>query len=648
MEDTSRKKGKDDGNINDGNMSIDKMETYLSEERYEESDDKQSFGKGRRTNNASNNVSNKMAAISTNVPEQFKASYRKGADGRKSKRTKKSPPKKHTGKKRFIKNAGRTVMHKTTEAVSDMAQADDTEHDGRGAADDTEHTGQGSNKNVADNAENVIKSGLKGVALQVLLMLKLLFKLMVAVMGKIVIVAVIAVIVTITVILPAIEDATYDFIADEKVQIRQIMSQVTSELSAEIRLKQTINGCDTVVTTGNLTDWKNVIAFWWTITRNMSSGENYKGSDYEDIKYVFYEFNHIGYLTDSEDKVLNVVITNSSFEDVSSHWMLSDGDKTYYETMIADDEVWEEVLGTTELSRIAFAEVGNGMDKYREWYGSESGDISGEFTLWCMNEAGLISDNFISKTDSSQALMQELNRKKFLHYASEKGEEEGDIIFLQINGQIVSGIITRINKDTMYVTMNGFTSHVTVEEQTFDKASGLVKAYAHIDGFFVEALLNTGNVAAVSGNGELLWPVGGEFYQVTSPYGRRESPGGIGSTNHMGIDIAASYGTPIVACAEGTVIAASYTGSMGNYVKINHHNGLTTIYMHNSSLNVVVGQEVAAGEVIAYAGSTGNSTGTHCHLGVIKEDVGYVDPAPYVGIPEGFKGNAEIYIKGAD
>lgn len=637
MEDTSRKKT-DESDDKDTD-SLDRLERYLTEDRYEEPDKEKS---GFRRKNRPSGKSD-AGVISANIPESFRRGADKPAQSRKKVKI--------NSLKKKGKTAGRAVK-KTMAGVKELTDKmmDDTEHDGRGMTDETEYTGtagKGSNKNVADNAEKVIKTGFKGVALQVLLMLKLLFKLMLAVMGKIVIVAVIAVVITIAIVLPAIEDATYDFIADEKVQIREIMSQITSELSAEIRLKQTINGCDTIVTSGELTDWKTVIAFWWTITRDMSSGENYKGSDYEDVKYIFYQFNHIGYLTDSEDKVLNVVITNSSFEDVSSHWMLSDGDKTYYETMIADDEVWEEVLGTTELSRIAFAEISNGMDKYREWYGSESGDISGEFTLWCMNEAGLISDNFITKTDSSQALMQSLNTKGFLHYAAEKGEKEGDIIFLQINGQIVSGIITRMNKDTIYVTMNGFTSHVTVEEQAFDKSSGLIRAYAHIDGFFVEALL-AGQGASVSGSGELLWPVGGEFYQVTSPFGRRESPGGVGSTNHMGIDIAASYGTPIVACAAGTVTAASYTGSMGNYVKINHHNGLTTIYMHNSSLKVVVGQEVAAGEVIALAGSTGNSTGTHCHLGVIKEGVGYVDPAPYVGLPEGFKGNAEIYIKGTD
>lgn len=128
--------------------------------------------------------------------------------------------------------------------------------------------------------------------------------------------------------------------------------------------------------------------------------------------------------------------------------------------------------------------------------------------------------------------------------------------------------------------------------------------------------------------GTLQWPVssGGT---ITSTFGPRVSPGGIGSTYHQGLDIACPTGTPILACESGTVITASYSSSMGNYVTIAHGNGLTTTYMHNSSLAVTTGQQVTRGQVIAYAGSTGNSTGPHCHLGV-RVNGSYVDPLPYL------------------
>ena len=128
--------------------------------------------------------------------------------------------------------------------------------------------------------------------------------------------------------------------------------------------------------------------------------------------------------------------------------------------------------------------------------------------------------------------------------------------------------------------------------------------------------------------GSLQWPVssGGT---ITSRFGPRESPGGIGSRYHQGLDIGCPSGTPIVACEAGTVIAASYSSSMGNYVTIAHSASMSTTYMHNSSLCVSVGQTVSRGQVIALAGSTGNSTGPHCHLG-LRINGSYVDPLPYL------------------
>lgn len=101
---------------------------------------------------------------------------------------------------------------------------------------------------------------------------------------------------------------------------------------------------------------------------------------------------------------------------------------------------------------------------------------------------------------------------------------------------------------------------------------------------------------------------------VTSRYGRRSSPGGIGSTNHKGLDIAAKLGTPIYAAAGGTVSFAGRKGSLGNLVIIDHGNGVQTYYGHCSKLNVSKGQKVNAGQKIAEVGKTGSATGYHLHL----------------------------------
>lgn len=120
----------------------------------------------------------------------------------------------------------------------------------------------------------------------------------------------------------------------------------------------------------------------------------------------------------------------------------------------------------------------------------------------------------------------------------------------------------------------------------------------------------------------LRWPVstGGK---VTSEFGPRWG------RNHNGMDIACPMNTPIVACENGTVVMTGYDNSMGNYVMVNHGGGMITIYMHNTSIVVGVGQEVVRGQVVAYSGSTGNSTGPHCHIGV-KVNGSYVDPRVFL------------------
>jgi murein DD-endopeptidase MepM/ murein hydrolase activator NlpD len=98
---------------------------------------------------------------------------------------------------------------------------------------------------------------------------------------------------------------------------------------------------------------------------------------------------------------------------------------------------------------------------------------------------------------------------------------------------------------------------------------------------------------------------------------------------HEGIDISVASGTPVVASATGTVIHSGWLGGYGNLVVIDHGNGLSTAYAHNSALAVVVGQQVAQGEVISYAGTTGNSSGPHVHFEVRVNGTA-VDPLGYL------------------
>ena len=128
--------------------------------------------------------------------------------------------------------------------------------------------------------------------------------------------------------------------------------------------------------------------------------------------------------------------------------------------------------------------------------------------------------------------------------------------------------------------------------------------------------------------GGYIWPCNGIRW-ITSMFGGRQSPGGIGSTNHKGVDIGTPMGTPVLAAKSGTVTWASWNGGYGNCIIISHGNGNSTLYGHLSGYNVTTDQQVKQGQVIGYSGNTGNSTGPHLHFGII-ENSNWIDPLNYL------------------
>jgi murein DD-endopeptidase MepM/ murein hydrolase activator NlpD len=117
----------------------------------------------------------------------------------------------------------------------------------------------------------------------------------------------------------------------------------------------------------------------------------------------------------------------------------------------------------------------------------------------------------------------------------------------------------------------------------------------------------------VTGTGDLMWPVNG---RITSPFGVRAHPVFGDLRQHSGIDIGASHGTSVVAADGGTVITSTYNANYGNYIVIDHGNGMTTLYAHLSSRAVSRGASVTKGQHIGNVGSTGISTGPHLHFEV--------------------------------
>lgn len=137
---------------------------------------------------------------------------------------------------------------------------------------------------------------------------------------------------------------------------------------------------------------------------------------------------------------------------------------------------------------------------------------------------------------------------------------------------------------------------------------------------------SSGGYSGVVGSGQIGWPCSGP---ITSPFGYRVHPIFGHVIAHAGIDIGVPEGTPVHAADSGTIIESGWISGYGYTVIIDHGNGIQTLYAHNSSLIVSVGQAVAKGEVVAYSGQTGNVTGPHCHFevrinGAPEDPMGYL------------------------
>ena len=138
-----------------------------------------------------------------------------------------------------------------------------------------------------------------------------------------------------------------------------------------------------------------------------------------------------------------------------------------------------------------------------------------------------------------------------------------------------------------------------------------------------------GTTTKPSGGGGGGWVVPCSYTAITSPFGNRVSPTTGASTYHQGVDLDTGTGWSVVAARAGTVSFAGWGSAAGNYVKINHHDGFSSVYMHLSSIGVRAGQIVSAGQYIGATGSTGVSTGDHLHFGIALNGV-YVNPCNYV------------------
>lgn len=146
----------------------------------------------------------------------------------------------------------------------------------------------------------------------------------------------------------------------------------------------------------------------------------------------------------------------------------------------------------------------------------------------------------------------------------------------------------------------------------------------------IKAALSQNSGSSVVDAGDFRWPLASKYNNITSKFGYRVHPVTGVYKLHTGVDIASSgiRGASIYAAKGGTVIKSGYNTGYGNYIVINHGDGYATLYAHASTLLVSVNQNVKKGDVIAYVGSTGYSTGPHLHFEIMKNGE-YTNPLDY-------------------
>ena len=233
----------------------------------------------------------------------------------------------------------------------------------------------------------------------------------------------------------------------------------------------------------------------------------------------------------------------------------------------------------------------------------------------------------VEELEAEAEEMYALNEQKRSEYEEKKAQLEADT-------QAACDMIAALESD-----IDGYQELLAAQTEIEDELSAqiaqkLSEYYASvISAQQVSAAVSAarGNSANFSSDGTtLLWPSWSNM--ITSYFGNRESPGGIGSTNHKGIDISGSgiYGSDVWAAGNGTVVkTGNDTTGFGNYVVVALDNGYTVQYSHLAENYVTEGQTVSQGESVGAVGSTGTSTGAHIDFRIYDSDGNALDPMSF-------------------
>jgi len=241
--------------------------------------------------------------------------------------------------------------------------------------------------------------------------------------------------------------------------------------------------------------------------------------------------------------------------------------------------------------------------------------VSIEYTNYAISINGK-NKTYVTTMDEAQKIVDELKEEYSEKYTKKLG-------ILQVYSDNYDEISSVTTKKAKSVVSSELKKAKKADDIKVAKAKTNAQAKAAAAASKATKISKSSNVNGIKFT---VRPVSGT---ITSRFGYRSSPGGIGSTNHKGLDIAAPNGTLIYAAAAGTVEFSGNKGSLGKLVIINHGNGVKTYYAHCSSLKVSSGQKVDAGTNIAAVGKSGTATGYHLHFEVRVNGTS-VNPQKYI------------------
>ena len=315
-------------------------------------------------------------------------------------------------------------------------------------------------------------------------------------------------------------------------------------------------------------------------------------------------------ISESQDRLEEAIIKKDNQYDATKRRMVQmykNQKIGYIQVVFSSNSFWD-AINRVEYVRSISKKDNNILDEYRlqiETIEQQKQKIEEE-----RNELDLLQKEEIAKNEEMKVVK---NKKEVAmeKLAAEEGKLKSEITNLQ---EISEDLKVQIQELTKKLEEEARRKR---EEEARRKQAALSSGSS-----------SSGRVPTQYVGGTFMWPVPGN-YRVSSGYVNRTSPIFGSAEFHTGIDIPANYGVSVVAAADGVVITSGWVNGYGNTVMISHGSGLVTLYGHNSSLVVSNGQSVKKGDVIAKIGSTGYSTGNHCHFEV-RLNGDHIDPYTYL------------------